>query len=209
MFKCTKQVIKPRRTKALRSRWRCTIRIEMQTITSMLSHFRLKWDQTRSTTATRDNCWPCVQEPLSLQNCKYTVTVRKQQQTVIEYFRVIITILLYWGRTEGYYGPTCTQHCVAQNSDTAGHYYCDTSGRKICSPGLNHVKIKGQGRSNQTRLFNCCFISLLGYTGVDCKQEVNECDSNPCLNGGSCTDGARMYSCNCPSSFRGTSGHSR
>lgn len=26
-----------------------------------------------------------------------------------------------------------------------------------------------------------------GYTGVNCEEKINECDSNPCRNGGSCT----------------------
>ena len=26
-----------------------------------------------------------------------------------------------------------------------------------------------------------------GYEGRDCEDDINECDSNPCQNGGSCT----------------------
>uniref|UniRef100_A0A3B5M766 Crumbs cell polarity complex component 2b n=1 Tax=Xiphophorus couchianus TaxID=32473 RepID=A0A3B5M766_9TELE len=39
--------------------------------------------------------------------------------------------------------------------------------------------------------FSCCLYSRCfcspGWTGVDCAQDVNECDSGPCLNGFSCT----------------------
>ena len=31
----------------------------------------------------------------------------------------------------------------------------------------------------------------------------DECQSNPCLNGGTCTDGCATYSCSCPDSFIG------
>ena len=26
---------------------------------------------------------------------------------------------------------------------------------------------------------------------------IDECDSQPCMNGGACTDGANSFSCNC------------
>ena len=29
--------------------------------------------------------------------------------------------------------------------------------------------------------------------------ELNECDPDPCLNGGTCVDGVRNYTCNCAS----------
>ena len=33
--------------------------------------------------------------------------------------------------------------------------------------------------------------------------ETNECDSNPCLNGGTCTDAVNQYSCSCVSGYAG------
>ena len=34
----------------------------------------------------------------------------------------------------------------------------------------------------------CCFLP-----------ELNECDPDPCLNGGTCVDGVRNYTCSCAS----------
>lgn len=34
--------------------------------------------------------------------------------------------------------------------------------------------------------------------------DINECDSGPCLNGGTCVDGAYSYTCQCPPDVYGT-----
>ena len=33
--------------------------------------------------------------------------------------------------------------------------------------------------------------------------EIDECESNPCVNGGSCVDGIGSYSCICPTGYEG------
>ncbi|XP_064410135.1 cubilin [Latimeria chalumnae] len=42
-----------------------------------------------------------------------------------------------------------------------------------------------------------------GWNGINCTQNINECASNPCQNGGTCTDGINGYSCNCTSAWTG------
>jgi len=37
----------------------------------------------------------------------------------------------------------------------------------------------------------------LGYTGRLCEQDINECESNPCQNGGQCKDLVGRYECDC------------
>lgn len=37
-----------------------------------------------------------------------------------------------------------------------------------------------------------------GYTGQNCEIEINECQSHPCQNGGSCIDLVGHYVCSCP-----------
>ena len=34
-----------------------------------------------------------------------------------------------------------------------------------------------------------------GYNGDLCQNNIDECSSSPCLNGGNCTDGVNAYSC--------------
>ena len=41
---------------------------------------------------------------------------------------------------------------------------------------------------------------LLSITQTD----INECSSNPCLNGGTCNNLVNSYSCSCPSGYTGT-----
>ena len=34
--------------------------------------------------------------------------------------------------------------------------------------------------------------------------DIDECSSNPCENGGTCTDAVNMYTCSCPAGFNGS-----
>ncbi len=36
-----------------------------------------------------------------------------------------------------------------------------------------------------------------GWTGDDCETDIDDCASNPCQNGGACTDGVDSYTCDC------------
>ena len=42
-----------------------------------------------------------------------------------------------------------------------------------------------------------------GYFDARCLSDVNECESNPCMNGGSCEDGVSQFICNCPKGYGG------
>lgn len=42
-----------------------------------------------------------------------------------------------------------------------------------------------------------------GWEGQHCELEKNECQSNPCLNGGSCVDRHNGYTCQCKLGFGG------
>ena len=43
---------------------------------------------------------------------------------------------------------------------------------------------------------------LLFYTFISV--DIDECDSNPCQNGGTCNDGINSYTCDCIPGFNGT-----
>lgn len=54
---------------------------------------------------------------------------------------------------------------------------------------------------NYQSRYNC--ICKSGFKGVNCEIEENECDSHPCLNGGTCLDQVNGYSCICKLGFTG------
>ncbi|KAM9333329.1 LOW QUALITY PROTEIN: cubilin [Pholidichthys leucotaenia] len=81
------------------------------------------------------------------------------------------------------YGPTgCTQTSnVCQNNNPCANGGCvDTTS----APG-----------------YIC--ICNSGWEGQNCDQNINECLSNPCQNGGSCTDGINGFTCNCTAQWTG------
>ncbi|XP_041473348.1 scavenger receptor cysteine-rich domain superfamily protein-like [Lytechinus variegatus] len=51
--------------------------------------------------------------------------------------------------------------------------------------------------------YSCSCAS--GFEGIHCETNINECSSNPCQHGGTCSDGVNLYSCACPLPYYGTS----
>lgn len=79
-----------------------------------------------------------------------------------------------------FYGPNCTIQCIAPNTCSDGHFYCNSEGVRTCLPGWSPS--------------NTCLIKNIS-SSFD-----SECPiSTGCLNGGSCFND----SCCCPSNYTG------
>lgn len=55
-------------------------------------------------------------------------------------------------------------------------------------------------------LLDSIYLSI-GFSGELCNYEYNECDSNPCLNDGQCTDHIGGFSCKCTRGYTGKRCH--
>ena len=42
---------------------------------------------------------------------------------------------------------------------------------------------------------------MLGWTGVDCETDIDDCSSQPCQNGGNCSDLLNGYYCTCEEEY--------
>ena len=105
-------------------------------------------------------------------------------------------------------GGNCT------NLPHPGTYECDceaiyilVGGRKpvcvledACDPYPCNTQLSFQCVNLPPRDHRC--VCVPDVDGQNCTQLINDCDPNPCVNGG-CTDGNATYSCECPGSFRG------
>lgn len=76
---------------------------------------------------------------------------------------------------------------------------CQFSANNYCNPS---PCFNGGKCINGKNWFQC--ECLPGFTGPDCRLNVDECASNPCAQGATCIDGDARYECLCPPGRRGT-----
>ena len=69
-------------------------------------------------------------------------------------------------------------------------------------PKLTETQILPKIRNFRTTTWYVCNCDQ-GFTGVDCRTELNECDSTPCKNRGTCKDFIREFKCVCQPGFTG------
>ncbi|KAG9339044.1 hypothetical protein JZ751_024239 [Albula glossodonta] len=109
---------------------------------------------------------------------------------------------------EDYEGKNCSHlkdHCrttpcqvidsctvaVASNSTPEGVRYISSN---VCGP---HGRCKSQAGGQ----FTC--ECKEGFTGTYCHENINDCESNPCRNGGTCIDKVSVYQCICGDGWEG------
>ncbi|KAM6162076.1 cubilin isoform 2-T2 [Erethizon dorsatum] len=122
-------------------------------------------------------------------------------------------------------GKVCTaiDICSINNGGCHPHATCFSSQGFLplctCLPGYTG---NGYGPNGCVQLGNICLshpclngqcIEIVsgyfckcdsGWAGVNCTENINECWSSPCLNGGTCVDGVNAFSCECTSSWTGS-----
>ncbi|XP_038077194.1 protein jagged-1-like [Patiria miniata] len=75
-----------------------------------------------------------------------------------------------------YFTPDCSVYCIPTDNQN-GHYTCDsTTGDKICQDG---------------------------WEGVDCNEDIDECQTGPCLHDATCHNGMNQFSCFCTGGWTG------
>ncbi|XP_028852348.1 protein crumbs homolog 2b isoform X1 [Denticeps clupeoides] len=124
----------------------------------------------------------------------------------------ILTILL---------GILCTvsaEKCLSTPCQNGGSCI-DTMGDYVCLCPTDPVRYVGK---NCTELFDACAYAKCpncvttlgseeyectcpqGFAGPDCEEDIDECDSNPCMGVRTyCVHGVNSYTCYCPSGFGG------
>ncbi|KAJ8280697.1 hypothetical protein GJAV_G00057890 [Gymnothorax javanicus] len=94
---------------------------------------------------------------------------------------------------------TCGQPWQCNCKEGWGGLFCNQD-LNYCT---NHKPCRNGATCTNTGQGSYTCTCRPGFSGSNCEIETNECDSNPCKNGGSCNDMENDYSCTCPQGFYG------
>ncbi|EGW02057.1 Cubilin [Cricetulus griseus] len=89
------------------------------------------------------------------------------------------------------YGP----QCASKYND------CEQGSKQLCKHGICEDLERVQHGQETVSGYFCKCDS--GWSGTNCTENINECVSSPCLNGGTCIDGINGFTCDCTSSWTG------
>ena len=62
-------------------------------------------------------------------------------------------------------------------------------------PNVNQVRYEDSSAVFKSRLFHCLFLHF--------SPDVDDCQSQPCVNNATCHDGTNTFSCQCPPGWNG------
>eukprot|EP00795_Rhopilema_esculentum_P003142 gene3143-1447_t len=105
----------------------------------------------------------------------------------------------------------CPSHILCRDKCTSPFYecvYCDANHRGLhCDISLD----KNDCEKNPCQNGKCVdehasyfCICDPGFTGRNCESDINECESLPCFNGGTCRNDVNRFQCNCLAGYSGT-----
>ncbi|KAG8013459.1 Protein jagged-2, partial [Nibea albiflora] len=115
----------------------------------------------------------------------------------------------YCSCPDDYEGKTCselkdhckTNQCQVIDSCTVAVATNDTQKRvwhissNVCGPHGRCISLPAGN-------FSCSCEA--GFTGTYCHENINDCTSSPCKNGGTCIDGINSFQCFCPDGWEGS-----
>ncbi|XP_017294603.1 protein jagged-2 isoform X1 [Kryptolebias marmoratus] len=115
----------------------------------------------------------------------------------------------YCSCPDDYEGQTCselkdhckTNQCQVIDSCTVAVATNDTA-QKVWHISSNVCGPHGHCISRPAGNFSCSCDP--GFTGTYCHENINDCASSPCKNGGTCIDGISSFECICPDGWEGT-----